>query len=193
MIHQPIHPYITERGALSYFKKIVETLEIPSILYFKDANISDKVILELAPREKLVGVKYAVNDLPRFARLAREMPEEHHVTLICGTAEKWAPFFWYAGAEGFTSGLVNVYPEKSFEMLNALKSGDNRTVWKVWEEVLPFENLRAKYNAGNNVVVVKEAMEQLGLAAGVTREPVDPLDEQDRAEVTELLKKWKLL
>lgn len=78
-------------------------------------------------------------------------------------------------------------------MLNALKSGDIRTVWKVWEEVLPFENLRAKYNAGNNVVVVKEAMEQLGLAAGVTREPVDPLDEQDRAEVTELLKKWKLL
>jgi 4-hydroxy-tetrahydrodipicolinate synthase len=89
--------------------------------------------------------------------------------------------------------LINLYPQKSFEMLTALQQGDQETAWQAWEDTLPFENLRAKYNNGNNVVVVKQAMNQLGLTAGVTREPVDPLDDHDRAEVTKILRSWGLL
>jgi len=194
MIHQPIQPYVTDRGAVSYFKKIIEALDIPSVLYFKDPQLSDQVLKELAPLEKLVAVKYAINDLPRFAKVTRDIPaDQYNLTWICGTAEKWAPFYFNAGAKGFTSGLINVCPEKSFQMLHGLQQGDSETVWKLWEETLEFENLRGKYNNGNNVVVVKEAMNQLGLTAGVTREPVDPLDEGDKQAVTQLLQKWDLL
>jgi 4-hydroxy-tetrahydrodipicolinate synthase len=193
MIHMPVHPYITSSGAVSYFKSIIEAVDLPAIIYFKDPNLSDDVLKELAPLERLVGVKYAVNNLPRFAKVVNSVPEEHNVTWICGTAEKWAPFFYSVGAKGFTSGLVNLFPGKSFEMLHALQSGDNKTAWKVWDEVTPFEDLRAKYNNGNNVVVIKEAMELLGLTAGVTREPVDPLNDEDKKAVAELLEQWGLL
>jgi 4-hydroxy-tetrahydrodipicolinate synthase len=193
MIHQPIHPYITARGAISYFKGIIEALDIPTVIYWKDANLSDDVLKELAPMDKFVAVKYAINDLPRFTNIVREMPLEHNITWVCGTAEKWAPYFFNAGAKGFTSGLVNLYPQVSFEMLHALEADDQETVWRAWEKTLPFENLRAKYNSGNNVVVVKEAMNQIGLTAGVTREPVDPLDGKDKVEVTRILESWGLL
>ncbi|GAB7387012.1 dihydrodipicolinate synthase family protein [Bacillaceae bacterium] len=193
MIHQPIHPYVTNEGAVSYFKTIIEALEIPSVVYFKDPHLSDNVLKEIAPLEKFVAVKYAINDLPRFAKIVREIPPEHNVTWVCGTAEKWAPFYYHAGARGFTSGLVNVCPQKSFAMLQALRERDEETVWRIWEEVLPFEDLRAKYNNGNNVVVVKEAMNQIGLNAGVTREPVAPLDERDREELRNILQSWGLL
>jgi 4-hydroxy-tetrahydrodipicolinate synthase len=193
MIHQPIHPYITTRGAISYFKGIIEALDIPTVIYWKDANLSDDVLKELAPMDKFVAVKYAINDLPRFTNIVREMPLEHNITWVCGTAEKWAPYFFNAGAKGFTSGLVNLYPQVSFEMLHALEADDQETVWRAWEKTLPFENLRAKYNSGNNVVVVKEAMNQIGLTAGVTREPVDPLDGKDKVEVTRILESWGLL
>ncbi|GAA0356992.1 dihydrodipicolinate synthase family protein [Bacillus horti] len=193
MIHQPIHPYVTESGASSYFRKIIETLEIPSVIYYKDPYLSDNVLKELAPLDKLVAVKYAINDLPRFARTVRDIPKEHHITWVCGTAEKWAPFFYHAGAKGFTSGLVNVYPEKSFAMLEALQNGQEEQVWSIWEELEAFENLRAKYNNGNNVVVIKEAMAQLGMSAGMTREPVNPLNEQDSKEVQSILESWGLL
>jgi 4-hydroxy-tetrahydrodipicolinate synthase len=193
LIHQPVHPYVTDRGVTAYLRNISEALDVPSVLYFKDPNTSDTVLMELAALPKLIGVKYAINDLPRFAKLVREAPREHPLTWICGTAEKWAPFFFHAGATGFTSGLVNVCPEKSLAMLRALRAGDWDTVWRVWLETLPFENLRAKYNSGNNVVVVKEAMAQIGLPAGVPREPVGPLDEQDKAEVRQILQRWGLL
>nr|WP_304214310.1 dihydrodipicolinate synthase family protein [Fredinandcohnia onubensis] len=190
MIHMPIHPYITNEGAYEYFKSIIEGVNLPSCIYFKDPNLSDDVLVKLAPLEKLVAVKYAVNDLPRFTNTVQTVSSEHHIAWICGTAEKWAPFFYNAGAVGFTSGLVNLFPEKSFEMLNALKSKNEEIVWKVWKEVVPFENLRAKYNSGNNVVVIKEAMEQIGLNAGITRQPVSALNESDRQELTELLESW---
>jgi 4-hydroxy-tetrahydrodipicolinate synthase len=193
MIHQPIHPYITTTGAVSYYRNVIESLDIPSILYLKDAHVSDDILFSLAPLDKCVGVKYAINDLPRFTATVRAISAGYNIAWICGTAEKWAPYFYNAGAKGFTSGLINVNPNISQGMLQALRDQDWPTVWKLWEDVLPFENLRAKYNAGNNVVAVKEAMEQLGLRAGVTREPVDPLNESDKNEVTNLLRAWGLL
>ncbi|MBB6448680.1 4-hydroxy-tetrahydrodipicolinate synthase [Geomicrobium halophilum] len=191
MIHQPIHPYITNKGAVIYFKKIIESLNLPSIIYFKDPDLSDEVIKELAPLEKLVGVKYAINDLPRLTKVIRDVPKEHNIAWICGTAEKWAPFFHNSGTVGFTSGLINVHPEKCFEMLHALRNEDHAKVWEVWEEILAFEDLRSKYNNGNNVVVIKETMEQLGMLGGVTREPVSPLNEIDKQEVSQIIHEWK--
>lgn len=192
MIHQPHHPYITEDGAVAYFKNIIEALDIPSLIYFKDPNLSDNVLKRLAPLEKLVGVKYSVNDIPRVTKLISEVPAEHNIAWICGTAEKWAPFFYLSGAVGFTSGLVNAFPDKSFKLLEAMKNGDQEEVWTRWKDVLPFEELREMHNNGNNVVVIKEAMEQMGLTAGVTREPVEPLREEDKVLLQELLTSWNV-
>ncbi|GIN15360.1 dihydrodipicolinate synthase family protein [Shouchella clausii] len=193
MIHMPIHPYVTAGGVYAYFREIIEALDFPSLVYFKDPEISDQVLVDLAPLENLVGVKYAINDLPRFAKVVRSIPEEQQIAWICGTAEKWAPFFWHAGAKGFTSGLVNLLPQKAVEMLEALRNNDNDAVWRIWEDIVPFEDLRAKYNQGNNVVVIKEAMEMLRQNAGVTRAPVNELSNEDKQLVTELLSSWKLL
>ena len=193
MIHQPIHPYVTDSGILAYYRGIIESLNIPSVVYFKDPNISDDVLKQMAVLKNFIGVKYAINDLPRFSKLISEFPKNANVAFICGTAEKWAPYFYFAGARGFTSGLVNVYPEKSFQLLRALQAGDAETMWAAWRDVIAFENLRAKYNNGNNVVVVKEAMNQAGLHGGVTREPVGPLDELDTTSVENILRTWGLL
>ncbi|MFC0274364.1 dihydrodipicolinate synthase family protein [Metabacillus herbersteinensis] len=193
MIHQPIHPYSNNKGAVDYFHEIINALDIPTVLYFKNPNLSDDVLKELAPLEKFIGVKYAINDFPRFTKTIRSMPKQHQLAWICGTAEKWAPYFFLAGATGFTSGLVNIYPEKSFELLDALKKKEVDKVWEIWEELLPFEELRAKNNDGNNVAVIKEALRQIGFTAGVTRPPVAELDESDKLAVAKILQSWGLL
>ena len=182
MIHQPNQPFVTDRGALDYFKAIVEGLDIPSTIYWKDPQVSDDVLVELCKLDKVIGVKYAINDIPRFTATVRRVPKEYDITWVCGTAEKWAPYFFHVGATGFTSGLVNVMAERSFEMLKALQTGDHETVWNIWDLLLPFENLRAKYNNGNNVTVIKEAVnllsDRLGYSAGVVRPPAAPVDER---------------
>ncbi|WP_431801104.1 dihydrodipicolinate synthase family protein [Halobacillus andaensis] len=193
LLHMPIHPYITNEGAVDYFKNIIEAIDLPSVIYFKNPDLNDEILKELVSLEKLVGVKYAINDLPRFAKTVQTLPsDQYHVAWICGTAEKWAPFFSFAGAAGYTSGLVNVYPQKSLELLQALRDNNYSLIWQVWKELLPFENLREKQNSGYNVVVVKEAMEQAGLNAGVPREPVAELQGEDKQAVADLIRRWNL-
>ena len=78
MIHMPVHPYATSEGTKEYFENIMNRVDIPSVLYFKDPNIDDKILLELSENENLVGVKYAINDLPRFTKTVRMIPKENN-------------------------------------------------------------------------------------------------------------------
>src|SRR5215208_4300775 len=60
----------------------------------------------------------------------------------------------------------------------------------VWRKVYPLERLRAKHSNGNNVAVIKEGMNFLGLPAGRVREPIGELDDADRRELVLILNKW---
>ena len=56
--------------------------------------------------------------------------------------------------------------------VQALRQGNRHSVIAVWKEVAPLEKLRAGHYGGNNVTVIKEAMNLLGLPSGYVREPV---------------------
>ena len=47
-----------------------------------------------------------------------------HIIWVGGLAEVWAPSFYAVGARGFTSGLINVWPERSVAINRALEVGD---------------------------------------------------------------------
>jgi 4-hydroxy-tetrahydrodipicolinate synthase len=97
------------------------------------------------------------------------------------------------GARGFTSGLVNVSPEISLRMRDALRSGDQAAAMRVWDLIKPFEDLRGADSSANNVSVVKEALEQLGLCRRDVRAPSSVLSPADRENVAASLAAWGLL
>jgi 4-hydroxy-tetrahydrodipicolinate synthase len=191
MVHQPAHPHLMAVGLIRYYTRIARGLHIGVALYVWHPVIDLDVLDRVTALGNVVAVKYAVNDLPTFAAIAQSVT--HPVAWICGTAELWAPFFFAAGAEGFTSGLVNIAPERSIAMLAALRRGDRHSIMSVWKEIAPLEKLRASHHSGNNVTVIKEAMNLLGLPGGYLREPVGELNEADRQELVRILKTWNKL
>ncbi|UUZ90445.1 dihydrodipicolinate synthase family protein [Paenibacillus sp. P25] len=189
MVHQPVHPYLLPAGIVDYYKRIAESTSPPIILYIRSEQITIDAIREAAKSPNVVGVKYAVNHLPTFTKTVQTVEED--IVWICGTAELWAPYFFAAGAEGFTSGLVNVETKRPFRMLEALREGNYPEAMSVWKEIAPFEDLRAKYNNGNNVSVVKEAMFQLGLLpTNAVRPPIGELSEEEKTQVSRILQSW---
>ena len=58
----------------------------------------------------MVGVKWATPNPMVLKRAIAAAPD--HITWV-GLAEAWAPSFYAVGARGFTSGLINVWPEHS--------------------------------------------------------------------------------
>ncbi|KOV69754.1 dihydrodipicolinate synthase family protein [Streptomyces sp. MMG1121] len=191
MVHQPVHPYVSAAGWVDYHRAIAESVpELGVVPYLRNAQLPGARLAELAGHcPNVIGVKYAVPDAARFAAFARDAGLDRFVW-VAGLAEPYAPSYFSAGATGFTSGLVNVAPAVSLNMIEALRSGDYPAAMKVWEQIRRFEELRAAHGSANNVTVVKEALAALGLCRRDVRPPSRPLPEDERAEVAAIAAGW---
>ncbi|MFJ7295064.1 dihydrodipicolinate synthase family protein [Streptomyces collinus] len=193
MVHQPVHPYVSQAGWVDYHRAIAEAVpELGVVPYIRNAQLTGARLAELADScPNVIGVKYAVPDAARFAAFARDAGLERFVW-VAGLAEPYAPSYFSAGATGFTSGLVNVAPAVSLNMIEALRSGDYQAAMKVWEQIRRFEELRAAGGSADNVTVVKEALASLGLCRREVRPPSKPLPENGRAEVAAIAAGWSI-
>ncbi|MGW2459519.1 dihydrodipicolinate synthase family protein [Streptomyces argyrophyllae] len=193
MVHQPVHPYVSAAGWVDYHRAIAEAVpELGVVPYLRNAQLPGARLAELADHcPNVIGVKYAVPDAARFAAFARDAGLERFVW-VAGLAEPYAPSYFSAGATGFTSGLVNVAPAVSLNMIEALRAGDYPAAMKVWEQIRRFEELRAAHGNANNVTVVKEALAALGLCRRDVRPPSRPLPEDERAEVAAIAAGWSI-
>ncbi|WP_055690425.1 dihydrodipicolinate synthase family protein [Streptomyces prasinus] len=193
MVHQPVHPYVSQSGWVDYHRAIAEAVpDLGVVPYIRNDRLAGARLAELADScPNVIGVKYSVPDAARFAAFARDAGLERFVW-VAGLAEPYAPSYFSAGATGFTSGLVNVAPSVSLDMIGALRSGDYVTAMKVWEQIRRFEELRGANGSANNVTVVKEALASLGLCRREVRPPSRPLPEDERAEVAAIAAGWSV-
>ncbi|WP_328482652.1 dihydrodipicolinate synthase family protein [Streptomyces sp. NBC_00377] len=193
MVHQPVHPYVSQRGWVDYHREIAAAVpELGVVPYIRNAQLHGERLADLADAcPNVIGVKYAVPDASRFAAFARDAGLERFVW-VAGLAEPYAPSYFSAGATGFTSGLVNVAPAVSLNMIEALRSGDYPAAMKVWEQIRRFEELRAADGSADNVTVVKEALASLGLCRREVRPPSRTLPEHERAEIAAIAAGWSI-
>ncbi|WP_406448842.1 dihydrodipicolinate synthase family protein [Streptomyces sp. NBC_00876] len=193
MVHQPVHPYVSQDGWIDYHRAIAGAVPgLGVVPYIRNPHLDGACLAELADAcPNVIGVKYAVPDAARFAAFARDAGLDRFVW-IAGLAELYAPAYFSAGATGFTSGLVNVAPGVSLAMLEALRAGDHPAAMKVWERIRRFEELRADRQSANNVTVVKEALASLGLCGREVRPPSRVLPESQRAEVADQIAGWSI-
>jgi 4-hydroxy-tetrahydrodipicolinate synthase len=188
MVHHPVHTYIHREGLRRYYERIIESTDIGIVLYKRGPELTDALIAELVQHERVVGVKYAMNDVNAFTNLVDGSTAE--VTWLCGTAERWAPYFQLGGAVGFTSGLANFAPKEALALFDALNADNWAEAMRIRRRLTGFEELRQGYHSGNNVPAVKEAMRLLGLDTGVLRDPLVPLTSADQEVVRRTLVEW---
>jgi 4-hydroxy-tetrahydrodipicolinate synthase len=193
MVHQPVHPYQSVQGWVAYHRAIADAVpECGVVPYVRSPHVTADGLAALADAcPNVVGVKYAVPDVLQFAGIVAAVGADR-LAWVCGLAEAWAPFFWAGGAQGFTSGLVNVVPEASLALLARLREGDRSGAMEVWGTLKPLEDMRAARGSADNVSVVKEALAQLGRCARTVRPPISELAEPERAEVARHLERLLL-
>ncbi|MQB41122.1 dihydrodipicolinate synthase family protein [Rhizobium sp. ICMP 5592] len=191
MSHQPVDPFAAPAAQIDYFCDLAEASPLPLVAYVRADGFSVDDMVRLAGHANIAGIKFATTDLMLLSRsIAASDPAG--ALFVCGLAESWAPTFTAAGARGFTSGLVNVAPQLSLAVLDALDRGDFAAARAIVNKLEPFERMRTKFRNGANVTVVKEAVTYSGLNVGPVRVPGLPqLDQKDREELHRLLKDWE--
>ena len=189
MVHYPQHVFVSEEGLLNYYKELLGAAKgLNVVLYKKGPLLTDSVLEKLMTFDNLVGVKYAYGRIVDFSRTVHKLGRK--IVWSCGTAERFAPFFFLAGAEAFTSGLCNFAPQVSRRMFDALKKGDFEEAMKVQKMITPLEDLREGEGAANNVPIVKAAMDYMGLRGGLCRPPIHVLSAKERQATIDVISNW---
>jgi 4-hydroxy-tetrahydrodipicolinate synthase len=188
MIHQPPDPFVAPRGIIDYLKAVSDASDgLPMMLYLRNDAIGTKAIADLCALPGVKGVKWAT---PNPLKLAEAKAAcDPSIVWVGGLAEVWAPAFYAVGARGFTSGLINVWPERSLAIHAALEGGDYAGANELIAGMKVFEEIRAEEMNGANVTGVKAALRALGHDCGPTRPPSAwPLTETQEAKLRAFLK-----
>lgn len=188
MVHQPPDPFAAPRGIVDYVSRIAEAGQgLPVILYLRDDGIGMEAIGALCAIPGVAGVKWASPTPLRLAEAIRA--NDPSLVWSGGLAETWAPIFYAVGARGFTSGLINVWPERSVAISRALESGNYTRARSLVESIAGFEALRSEERNGANVSVVKAALQLLGSDCGPPRPPAAwPLSDRALLALEDLLR-----
>ncbi|HEY3074365.1 MAG TPA: dihydrodipicolinate synthase family protein [Burkholderiales bacterium] len=192
MVHQPPDPFVSPRGVVSYVQRVADAGGgLPIMLYLRNDAIGLEAIEKLCAVPGVAGVKWACPTPLKLAEAIRRCSPE--IIWVDGLAEPWAPPFYAVGARGFTSGLINVWPEHSVAIHGALDAGDYERARKLIQVMVPFEELRAEEQNGTNVTVVKAALQLIGDDCGATRPPSAwPLTETQLQKLRKVLTAWGL-
>ena len=170
MVHQPPDPFVSPRGTVDYLKAIAEAGGgLPLMLYLRNDTMGTAAIADLCAVEGVKGIKWAT---PNPLNLAAAIDAcDPSLTWVAGLAEVWAPPLYAVGARGFTSGLINVWPERSVAIHSALAAGDYESANTLIAGMRAFEDIRAEEQNGTNVTGVKAALFAQGHDCGPTRAP----------------------
>jgi 4-hydroxy-tetrahydrodipicolinate synthase len=179
------HPYLSDQGALDYYRAVLDAVDAPALIYKKGPVPSDALLLELAADRRVVGVKYAENNLHDFRRVV--LADQGRVEWLCGSAERFAPYFMLAGATGYTTGAGNLCPNLTLAMHAALSSGEYAEAMRYQRMILPIEEFRGREAESFNVSMLKHAMRLCGEDFGIPRPPLRRLSHAEQAAVAELL------
>jgi len=181
----PVHPSLSDAGFRDYFEAIAAAVPLSLLTYKKGSVPSDALLTSLATEGRLVGVKYAVNDLDAFTCFADRV--RSRLGLYCGTAERYAPFFMLAGATGYTSGVASLCPRLSLAMHAALTAQRYDEAMRLLSILRPIEDYRARDGDSYSISAIKYALQVCGWDFGPVRPPQRRLTPEEEAEVRRLL------
>lgn len=170
---------------LAHYTAIAKSTKLPVVLYNNPdragVNISPGMIEKAAKVENIVGVKDSGGDMTQAGEYIRRTPSDFSVlmgrdTLIFGGL--------CVGAKGSITATANVAPKLVVEIYEAYMAGDMVRAQKCQDQLAP---LRIAFGLGTFPVVVKEALELIGIEAGPARLPVGPMKPEKREELYKVL------
>jgi 4-hydroxy-tetrahydrodipicolinate synthase len=184
-----IHP--NENELFEFYSAVAKSTRLPLLLYNNPGrtgvNISANFVVRASKIENIVGVKDSSGDLTLTAEYIRRTDKGFSVlagrdTLIYGTL--------CYGGKGSIAATANVAPKILVEIYEAFMAGDMKRSLEAQFRLAP---LRLAFDLGTFPVVIKEALNLLGIDAGVGIAPVGGIKPEAKEELKKILKEMGLL
>ncbi len=187
----PYYNKTTQRGLYVHYKTIAENVGLPIILYNVPSrtglSIDVETAAKLAEIDNIVAMKDAVGSITYTANLIERCGDS--LTVYSGNDDQVVPMM-SLGAKGVISVLSNVAPKDTHDMAAAALAGDYQ---KAAALQLQYLRLIHALFIETNPIPVKEAVNQMGFAAGDCRLPLYEMADETKAVLISEMKKQNLI
>ncbi len=191
-----ITPYFlvpSQRELITHYTAIAKACpNLPILLYSNpdrtQVPFPTSTVLELAAVENIVGIKDSSGDMSltaEYIRLTRGM--DFHVLMGRDTLIYAALCY---GAKGSICATGNVDPRVPVEIYEAFLAGDHQRALEAQYRLAP---LRIAFGLGTFPVVIKEALNMIGIEAGPAVPPVGPMTRENREKLRKILVEMGLI
>jgi 4-hydroxy-tetrahydrodipicolinate synthase len=187
MIVAPYYNKPNQEGLYQHFKAIAESTDLPIMVYNIPSrsvvNILPETIIRLSEIPNIVCVKEASGDLSAMTKIIANTSEDFQ--LYSGDDSMALPILSIGGV-GVVSVASHIIGNEMQKMVRTFLEGNHAEAAKLHQKLLPV--MQGLFNAPSPGPV-KTALQLMGLDVGSVRLPLVPLNERERAEIYELIKK----
>lgn len=186
MIINPYYSAPTSEELISHYESVSDAIQIPIMLYNNPAHtgvdMDPPLIARLSEIKNVKYVKDATGDIKRIT--AFERLSNGRIQAFCG-GEEVAYENFLLGATGWICVCANVIPREATKLFDLFQQDQVTEAKQLFERIFPFlEMLETKPKP---IQRVKYAMELIGHPSGPPREPRKPLNDEEKAEVKNIL------
>lgn len=191
-----ITPYFikpSQKELIDHYKAIAEAADdMPVLLYNNPmrtgVGIDVETVVALAEIDNVVGMKDSSADLIQTMTYINATRNMDFSVMVGNDASIFATLV--SGGTGAVAATANVAPALIVGIYNAVKSGDIAKARDLQYKLFP---IRKAFALGTFPLVVKEAVNMIGLPAGPARRPIQPLSPERRQELRKVLSDAGLL
>jgi 4-hydroxy-tetrahydrodipicolinate synthase len=181
----------SEEELYEHYRAIAASTHLPVLLYTNPDRTNVKMptglVTRLSKIDNIVGIKDSSGDLTLSTDYIRATPNDFAVLMGRDTLI-YAGLL--SGARGGIAATANVVPSLVVSIYERFKQGDLTGSRQAQEALAP---LRMAFTWGTFPVVIKEALDLIGLEGGPGRAPVGPMSAPQRERLSNLLKELKLI
>ena len=187
----PVFINPNERELFNHYQQVASITDLPILLYNNPGrtgiNLSVDLVVKLSKIDNIVGIKDSSGDMTQGAEYIRRTDDDFSVlagrdTLIYGLLAY--------GAKGAIAATANIVPQIVVKIYEEYQKGNLQAALKAQFQLAP---LRMAFGLGSFPVVMKEGLNLLGIEVGSTLKPVEPLSEEARGKLKEVLKEMNVL
>ncbi len=187
LVVTPYYNKTTQAGLFDHFTIIANSVDIPMILYNipgrTGLNISVETLEKLAHHKNIAAVKEASGNIAYTAQVMAACGDL--IDVYSGNDDMIVPIM-ALGGKGVISVLSNILPKETHEITQLCLNNDFR---KAGELQIKYLDLINSLFCEVNPIPVKEAMNQLGMAAGACRMPLTKMSADNLARLLASMQK----
>lgn len=185
-----ITPYFirpSREELIHHYRAIAEAAgDMPMLLYNNPmrtaVNIDVETVVTLAEMDNVVGMKDSSADLIQTMKYIDATRDMDFSVLVGNDASIFATMM--SGGKGAVAATANVAPAMLVGIYDAVRSGNIARARELQYKLFPIRNA---FGLGTFPLVVKEAVNMIGLPAGPARKPIQPLSPEKRQELRKIL------